>query len=208
MLQFEVLIISISIVFILIFFIKRKKNQHLQQDYNEIYLNVEKGLETLATQKLFFQVAKSFYEDYSQTDLKKVESIQKTTHSIYGIAKSLGCDPLAKISKQIELSLDKRLFPQFQKALSLTMVELKKEIEKEIKSNHLDKIPLEESTKEQILDDLKDGLTNKSSQSCKKTIQTIQKYQLNAKDLLLIEKIEQLTHYRKYNEALELLNKL
>ncbi|MBN2782054.1 MAG: response regulator, partial [Campylobacterales bacterium] len=167
------------------------------------------AIENLGDEKLFIKIANNFYKTYRNINLMELNSgeLERVTHSIYGLSKTLGYDELASLSKEIEETADRKLFDKFHHFLDLVIKDLEQYIElKEAKKFVIASKNSDEDLKKKFFVKLKEGLENRSSTDCRVAIEHIKNCGLNLEDEKIVKQIESLIDNRNYNTALDLLS--
>jgi len=102
------------------------------------HIDIGVGLKYLNNNKdLYLKILKNFLNRYRDLDLKLLEEreLKDTIHSIKGLSSTLGMISLSKIATTIHEHKNFKLLPKFSKTLSLTIEELKLNLEnREIKT--------------------------------------------------------------------------
>jgi CheY-like chemotaxis protein len=164
------------------------------------------GLKLLASNKKLYQkILRDFYEKYNNLTLENLndEDLKRTAHTIKGLSANIGALSLQKIAKELEETLDKKLFGKFYEELNKVIDDLKllqdeKEQDK-IRQN------LTKAKRDELFDKLKEATKSRKPKLCTAVIDEIEMYKLSDEDKELFENIKKLIKKYRFKEIVNLL---
>ena len=149
--------------------------------------------------KIFLNSLKGLYE-FKDVRLEELgEDLQRTVHTIKGLAGSVGAKELQEIAKQIEDTQDSTLFERFYEAFKKITDEIKSFslFEKEAKDT------IDETHEKELFEKLKEALHTKRAKNIKPLIEELESYTLTHQELF--DEIKKFAKKFKYKEALKIL---
>ena len=153
---------------------------------SKIVLNTMKGLLNFKDIKL---------ETLDDADL------QRSAHTIKGLAAAVGATQLQTIAKEIEESLNPELFQSFYELLNALLSEIEEKID--FSQTPTEEISLDEE--KVLFSKLKDALKSKKVKNIKPILQELEKVNLSQKNQELFQSIQKLTKRFKYKDAFALM---
>jgi signal transduction histidine kinase/ActR/RegA family two-component response regulator len=92
-------------------------------------IDTKVGLEYVGgNEKIYLKILNDFYNNYKELKLESLdeEELKLTAHTIKGLAALIGASSLNSISKQLDNTLDKSLFPKFHEELNIVLEDLER----------------------------------------------------------------------------------
>ena len=179
-------------------------NVEIKEEHEELpefeTLDVDYALKLVnGNTKIFLNTLKGMLE-YKDVKLEELndDDLQRTAHTIKGLAATIGAKALSEVAKEIEKTLDKSLFNKFYEELNTVISEIEEKIDLEVKKEEV-----EEDKEKELFEKLKEALETKRPKNIKPIIEEMEKYKL--KNQKLFEDVVKLAKKFKYKEAKELL---
>ena len=173
------------------------------------YTHIDKnlGLSHMAeNEKLYNKILNDFYIKYDDLKLEdmKSEELQRTLHTIKGLAANIGALSLSKLAQKMEKDKDSTLFNLFNKELQHVLEEL---IQSNLEQEDLEKSYLDLSVikRDELFLQLKEFAKKRRVQKCNKIIETFNQYKLEKNDEHTLLQIKECLHKRDYKKITEIL---
>ena len=128
--------------------------------------------------------------------------LERTAHTIKGLAANIGAINLSDISKKIEDTLDTKLFTKFYEELNKVLHELKNLSQNEPEQNLLE---IDNIKRNELFTLLKEFATKRRAKQCNEIINKLNQYELLSEDKNLIVQIEELLNKRDYKNIMEIV---
>ncbi len=153
--------------------------------------------------KIYKQILQGMLK-FKDINLKEFndEDLKREAHTIKGISASAGALKLSEMAKEIELTLNKDLLPQFESELNKII----KEIETKLQDRKIEKIEITKQVRDVLFNKLKEAVSTKRVKNCKPIIQELERFKLNDEDMKQFEEIKQLVSKFKFKQAMEIFN--
>ncbi len=176
------------------------------------FINIDSniGIQHLdGNKELYLTILSNFkhtYEDLIFEDLDD-EEFGRAIHTMKGLSANIGAISLHKISKKLDKTQDKLLFPKFYEELGKVLDELKDIQNPDTSSDDSDPV-ISDDVKKTLFSKLKIAIKSKKPKECSLAIKEIEKYQLSDDDERFFKKLKILVQHYKYNEAINLIEEL
>ena len=148
---------------------------------------------------------RDFYEKYNNLTLENLndEDLKRTAHTIKGLSANIGALSLQKIAKELEETLDKKLFGKFYEELHKVIDDLK--LLQDEKEQDKIRRNLTKAKRDELFDKLKEATKSRKPKLCTTVIDEIETYELSDEDKELFENIKKLIKKYRFKEIVNLL---
>ena len=166
-------------------------------------LDVESALKLImGNKKIFLNTLKGLLE-FKDTKLENLEDeeLKRKAHTIKGLSSSIGAKKLQEVSKEIEFTLDKKLFNQFYEELNNVISEIEEKIVFKTKEQR----NITKEKEDELFIQLKEALETKRSKNIKPIMEELEQYKLDGKKQEIFEEIRKFTKKFKFKDALKIL---
>ncbi len=163
--------------------------------------------------KLYLKILHDFYINNKALKLEELNNIEleRSVHTIKGLSANIGALDLSKIAKEIEETLDKKLFNKFYEELNKVLNELSpvglipcgKDLTQESQKKNL--LELSDTKRDELFNSLKEFANKRRAKGCRDTIEELDKYNLDSEDKKLLEQSKEFFKKREYHQILELI---
>jgi signal transduction histidine kinase/DNA-binding response OmpR family regulator len=153
--------------------------------------------------KIYKQILQGMLK-FKDINLKEFDDkdLKREVHTIKGISASAGALKLSEMAKEIELTLNKDLLPQFESELNKII----KEIETKLQETKIEKIEITKQVRDVLFNKLKEAVSTKRVKNCKPIIQELERFKLTDEDSKQFEEVKQLISKFKFKQAMEIFN--
>jgi len=152
--------------------------------------------------KLYKKILIDFYSNYKDLKLEGLEdnALKVSFHTIKGLSGNIGATSLYEISKELEETLDKKLFSKFYEELNGVLEELKDLSQESEEDNN---IFLDEVKREELFTSLRVFASKRRARRCLEVMDEFDNYQLDHSDREFLMKIKKLLKSRNYKKIVE-----
>ncbi|SFP03142.1 response regulator [Hydrogenimonas thermophila] len=185
--------------------IKTKKEEIELPEFTNIDISI--GLKYLSNnKKLYLKILNDFYESYKDVKLEELsdEEFKRVTHTIKGLSANIGANSLHTIAKELDVTQNKSLLPEFYKELNAVIDELEEKLSK-IDNQRDFKPELDTETRDELLEALKEYAKKRRSKLCNEVLEKLLSYKLSNEDQQLFNELKKLVDGRKYKIIVEMI---
>ncbi len=167
-------------------------------------IDKEFGLNLVMNNKKIYKQILQGMLKFKDINLKEFDDkdLKREVHTIKGISASAGALKLSEMAKEIELTLNKDLLPQFESELNKII----KEIETKLQETKIEKIEITKQVRDVLFNKLKEAVSTKRVKNCKPIIQELERFKLTDEDSKQFEEVKQLISKFKFKQAMEIFN--
>jgi CheY-like chemotaxis protein len=172
-------------------------------------IDIQKGMSTLQSNKLFLRYINGFYNEYKELNIDSLDKDEliRVVHTIKGLSAGFGANKLHSIAKDIEDNHNFSALDEFHIELYKVLEELKEIIEYTTKDEEIiQRDNIDSSLRDELIEDLKKVIKKRNSKDSLVIIERLKEYELKKEDKEMIEEIEGLVKRRKYKDAIGLLD--
>ncbi|MDQ1339601.1 MAG: two-component system, sensor histidine kinase and response regulator, partial [Campylobacterota bacterium] len=170
-------------------------------------LDSQSALKLLSDNKKVYKKILEGLLEYKNIELEKMdeEEFVRAMHTIKGISKGAGALELYEVAKEMEETKNRTLTPSFYEHLNIVTSEIEQKL-KPKKEEQNDSPVLDDATKQELFDRLKEALKTNRPKNAQPIIQEIEKYKLGEEDALKFNEVKKMVKSFKLLQALEVLN--
>jgi len=173
---------------------------------NFINIDTKTGLSHMGgNKKLYLKILNDFHHNYDDLKLENFNEIElkRTLHTLKGLTANIGAKKLSDISKEIEKTLDKKLFTLFYDELYKVIDELKhiQQVGLTVNLGEIEKIKRDE-----LFSSLKEFTSKRRVKHCNEILNELSAYTLSNEDKDILTQVQELLHKRDYKKTIALLN--
>jgi signal transduction histidine kinase/CheY-like chemotaxis protein len=183
---------------------EQKESKAQEEDELPEFETIDKeyGLKlVMGKTNIFIQILKGLikFKDIKYSLLDD-EELKRTMHTIKGLSASVGAVEVNSGAKEIELTLDRKKLPGFEKLLNKVI----NEIEEKLQVKKVQKKDITKEQRDQLFQNLKAAVETKRAKNCKPVMEQIEGVNLEDDEQKLFEDIKELIMKFKFKQALEL----
>ncbi|MEA3289141.1 MAG: response regulator [Campylobacterota bacterium] len=159
--------------------------------------------------KLYSKILNEFVKDYENInfdDINSDDQLNRTIHTLKGLAGNIGAVNLNKIAKELELTQDKTILKILKSELVKVIDELKNKFSTTKLPLSTNSLALSIVKRDQLFSDLKLAVASKRVKKCQPIVEEIAKYELNSEDKVLFYNIQKNIDEFNFKKALKIMD--
>ncbi len=159
-------------------------------------------------QELYKKILVRFYKEYKDFDLEGLddEVLHRTIHTLKGLSGNIGAIKLNELSTHMNENFDRTLLENLHEELKNVLDDLEPFYIKNGNEENKEQKFIDESTKKELLEELKTAAKKRRSQECAPIFDKFEQYQLQEQDNKLVKRLKNMIIHRKFNDVIEVLD--